>query len=829
MRVTDAGSLPDLLGWAYLAQEGTLLLKDGSLMRSWRYRGPDVARSTLAARRRLARHVNEALLPVRGEGLLYFDALRRPASGYAPVGDFPGPLTALIDEERRRAFTDGSLYASGYYLTFVQGPPKHNERIGRFFMKGVSTGVDWDARLAAFDEAAGALAMRLSGALDIQALSSDELMAYLHACLGTNGPSPKAPVPSMEISATLAAETLLGGMRPMMGPRHVRVVAITGFPESTDAGDLDFLARTGGALRWTTRFIPLSGEEAASSLRRRQLMWFQKRRGLSSWLIDIISKREKNAYQMRQEEQFFDQDAAKRSEEMAGAIAENAASEAAFGYFTAAITVMDEDESAADDAARQVLKALQDRGYAARIEDVNAVEAYLGSLPGHGYYNVRRPILSSLSVVHLVPMSSLWPGRAFNPSPYFPKESPPLLYGRSSGSPFRLSLHVGDVGHTLVVGRTGAGKSVLVGTLAAQWLRYRGSQVFLFDLGYSAATLALAAGGHHYDMAAGRPGSIPLQPLAEIHEAAERAWSMDWLETLCALQGLAVTPALRSNMAYSLSLLAASPREYRTLTELWAQVRDEALREALAPYTATGDLGLLLDGSVDGVRDQALNQRLHVFELSHLMDLSDKALIPALLHLFRCVESRLSAERPTLILIEEAWAAFMHGVFAQKIRQWLLTLRKQNAAVVLVAHSASQLAAPEARLITESCPTRIFLPNPDAMQMRGYYEALGLTEPELRLVASAQMKRDYLVRSPEGSSLIDLSVGKVLKAFLTPLPPRSASESLEAAQSLQIEHGPTWPAEWLRLKGLDAAAEEFEAMAGGSPKEASPQPLIMSS
>ena len=78
---------------------------------------------------------------------------------------------------------------------------------------------------------------------------------------------------------------------------------------------------------------------------------------------------------------------------------------------------------------------------------------------------------------------------------------PPLLFGKTEGAtPFRFSLHVGDVGHTLVVGPTGAGKSVLLALMALQFRRYPRSQVFAFDFGGSIRAAALAMGGDWHDL-----------------------------------------------------------------------------------------------------------------------------------------------------------------------------------------------------------------------------------------------------------------------------------------------------------------------------------------
>jgi type IV secretion system protein VirB4 len=123
---------------------------------------------------------------------------------------------------------------------------------------------------------------------------------------------------------------------------------------------------------------------------------------------------------------------------------------------------------------------------------------------------------------------------------------------------------------------------------------------------------------------------------------------------------------------------------------------------------------------------------------------------------------RLLDGRPTLIVIEELWGALLRSQFAQRIKQWLLTLRKQNAAVVLVAHSVEQIqSAPNAAVIWESCPTRIFLPNADAMApaTAALYAQLGLGEREIATIARARQKAEYYYRSPLGGRVFELSVG----------------------------------------------------------------------
>ena len=371
----------------------------------------------------------------------------------------------------------------------------------------------------------------------------------------------------------------------------------------------------------------------------------------------------------------------------------------------------------------------------------------------------------------------------------------------------------------MVVGATGAGKSVLVGLILAQWRRYAGSRTVTFDVGYSHYVSGRAMGAAHYDLAgtvahdAGDTEPVAMQPLRGVDRPDVRLWAVDWLEGLVEVQGERLSPDERGRLAHAVGLLAESPPEDRTLTALLVGLGDERLRALVRPYTLEGPYGQLFDADRDSFGRGEGAVRHQVVELSHLVGMSDRVLVPALTYLFRRVEESLDGS-PTLIVIEEAWAALMHGRFADRLRQWLLTLRKRNAAVVVVAHSPAQFrdGVKGAQLLVESCPTRIFLPNPDAAEpdTAALYRWLGLNGAEVARLARAKKKRDYYVRSPSGARTFDLALGPLEMAFLGTLPGRSADETVREAARLAEAEGDRWPAEWLRLCGLNAEADALD-------------------
>jgi type IV secretory pathway VirB4 component len=416
-------------------------------------------------------------------------------------------------------------------------------------------------------------------------------------------------------------------------------------------------------------------------------------------------------------------------------------------------------------------------------------------------------LLNTANVADLMPTTSVWPGLACNPSPYFPPKSPALLWAKTEGStPFRVNLHDADIGHTLIVGKTGSGKSTLVGLITAQFQRYLDAQVIVFDVGYSGCMLAKAAGAPHYDIRADRAGDLSFQPLAQIDDAAERAWAAEWVETLLTLQGVTTGPAQRGRIDRALALLATVPREHRTLTELTIHLQDATLVAALRPYTLAGHYGIL-DGNAEGFTLGAYQ----VFELKHLAEMDDKIVVPVLLYLLRRVEQRLTG-RPTLIILEELWAALCRSTFADRIKRWLITLRKNNAAIVLVAHSLAQLASlPDPQLITESCPTRIFLPNAEATSSRNIhlYHDMGLSDREIAIIARAVPKREYYFASPQGRRLFELGLGPVTLAFLSATVGLTMDETRQLAERYIDQYGRAWPAHWLAHLGLAEWGRRF--------------------
>lgn len=786
--------LCDYLPWAALVAPGVVLNKDGSFQRTAEFRGPDLDSATDAEVAAVAARLNNTLRRLGSGWALFVEARRDLAMAY-PDDVFPDPVSALVDEERKAQFREaGAHFESRYFLTLCYLPPA--ERTGwleGLFVEGrAGQAVDWRAQLAGFTDLSDRLLALVEG-LTPQAgwLDDAATLTFLHGAISTRRQSVRVPETPMQLDALLASEPLDGGLEPRLGGTHLRVLTLVGFPSQTVPGVLDELNRLAFPYRWTTRAICLDKTDAALLLGKIRRQWFAKRKSIAALLKEALTQ-EPSA--------LIDSDAANKASDADAALQDLGGDVVAYAYVTASFVVWDEDPARADAKLALAEKVIQGRDFTVIRERLNAVDAWLGTIPGQAYANLRQPPLSTLNLAHMAPLSAVWAGPERNAH----LGGPPLLMARTEGStPFRLSLHVGDVGHTLIVGPTGAGKSVMLALLALQFRRYPGAQIFAFDFGGSIRAAALAMGGDFHDLGGALTGegagSVILQPLARIDEEAERVWAADWLAAILAREGVTPTPAVREHVWSALASLASAPAGERTLTGLSALLASQELKAALAPFVLGGPWGRLLDAETEELGSAAVQ----AFETEGL---NGTAAAPAVLaYLFHRIGGRLDG-RPTLILVDEGWLALDDPGFGAQLREWLKTLRKKNASVIFATQSLADIEGSAiAPAIIESCPTRIFLPNPRALEPQGVaiYRRFGLNDRQIEILARAAPRRDYYVQSRAGDRLFDLGLGPVGLAFCAA---SSKTDQVDIA-ALQSGHGRRGFARaWLRHRGLPWAA-----------------------
>ena len=793
--------LADYLPWAALVAKGVVLNKDGSFQRTARFRGPDLDSATPAELVGTTARLNNALRRL-GSGWAIFVEAQRDAANRYPESRFPDAVSALVDAERKAQFEEeGAHFESAYYLTLCWLPPAEDAaRAEAWLYEGrAKGGVDGREVLRGFIDRTSRVLQLVEGFVpDAAWLDDAETLTYLHSCISTKRHRVRVPEVPMHLDALLVDEPLAGGLEPRLGSQHLRTLSVIGFPTATFPGVLDELNQLAFPYRWATRAIMLDKTDATRLLTKIRRQWFAKRKSVASILKEVMTNEATT---------LLDTDAANKALDADAALQELGSDTIGEAYVTATLTVWDADPRTADEKLRLVEKVIQGRDFTCIVETVNAIEAWLGSLPGQTYANVRQPPISTLNLAHMIPLSAVWAG----PERDEHLGAPPLFVAKTEGStPFRFSLHVGDVGHTLIIGPTGAGKSVLLALMALQFRRYAGSQVFAFDFGGSIRAAAIAMGGDWHDLGGAlsddNSNAVALQPLAAIDEAAERAWAAEWVAAILTREGLTVTPEAKEHLWTALTSLASAPSGERTLTGLAVLLQSSALKQALRPYCLGGPFGRLLDAEAERLGEADVQ----AFETEGLIG---SAAAPAILaYLFHRIEGRLSGA-PTLLIIDEGWLALDDTGFAEQLREWLKTLRKKNASVVFATQSLADVAGSAiAAALIESCPTRLFLPNERAIepQITAVYRQFGLNDRQIEIIARATPKRDYYCQSRRGNRLFELGLGEAALAFTA----ASSKTDQAAIADLLAAHGADgFAAAWLARKDIAWAAELLPTLA----------------
>lgn len=784
----------DLLNYAILADDGVCLNKDGSLTAGFIFAGADVSSSTIAQRNDLMNRINNVLCGFGTGWMVHVEAVRDRAPDYlnTDTAAFIHPVFAMIDEERKDYYQHVcARYDSDYYLFITYMPPnKAKASITHFMFEqngNVKQGLN--KHLETFKATCREVESHLKNYLHIERLTSYQkevgddvyychlLEALNHIISGKRQPM-QLPFCPTGLDTLLGSHDFWTGLNPKLDEQLLMTISINDFPDSSTPNMLYYLDKLGIDYRWSTRFSFFDATDAEKALYQEQKKWKQK----------IISFKDKLLTTPNPK---IDRDAQRMYLQYSVAADLIKANGVQYGHYTSTMIIRANTQQALEDKAELVINAIKHLGFNAMIETVNAVDAFLGSLPSDSLHNVRRPLVSTLNLAAMLPVSALWTGAMINPCELYPKNSPAImLCGSDGNAPFWLNLHHSDLGHTLCFGPPGAGKSTMLATLVSQALRYPNSQHFVMDKDYSAYTLS-QCGGVHYDIC--KDPNISFAPLSKLREDFD--WTCEYVIKLLVLQDLHVSHAQKNTLQETLRELAdTSALEHITLSEL-VNVADIEIADALKYYTL-GSAGALLNNPTDSFQQVSLQ----VFEMGELMGRGDQELIPVLLYLFRQIERSLDGH-PAFLWIDEAWVALKHPVFRGMIEEWLRVLRKKNCIVALFTQSLGEVLKSDIfEMLLIACPTKIYLPNPEADSnvIKPIYTSFGLNDRQIDIIKNGQLKRDYYITQPLGNRLFNLDLGELALAFVA----KSSKHDVAAVKAHVNQYADQWYQHWLVTCGV---------------------------
>lgn len=791
----------DRLPYLALVDEHVVLLRDGSVMLSLMV--PGLAFET-ADTGELNAHAatREVLLrsALDARFVLYHHVVRRQVE-VELEGRFADPVSAHIDARWRERTGSGALYVNDQFVTLVRRPARGKagwpEKLARMLRgrneEGAIAADPSDVRslraaASALVASLGVYGARLLGDYEGAGGLCSEALELLSALYNGEMRPVRRPAAGTDVGRMLPYRRVSFGLdalelRGAGGLDFASIVSLKDYPDTTAPGLTDALLRLPCELTLTESYAPADRQVARER-------------------IDLAIRRLKSA----------DEEALAERRDMASARDALGTGSVGFGDHHLSVMVRSADLARLDDATALCAAALADAGAIAVREDVNLEAAFWGQMPGNEGYVVRRSLISSANMacfgsLHGFAMGQAW-GNHWGDAV--------TLLATTSSTPFFFNFHQGDLGNFTVIGPSGSGKTVVMNFLAAQAQKFS-PRTILFDKDRGAEVFLRAIGGTYSRIAAGHPTGF--NPLALPDTAGNRAFLRDWLGVLLKAQG----PEEEAIVAGAVDAAYANDASLRRLShfrELLAGSRRPEpgdLASRLDAWIGAGEHGWLFDNADDRLD---LGRRVLGFDMTALLE-SPRLRTPVMMYLFHRIEERLDGE-PTMILIDEGWKALDDPVFAQRIRDWLKTLRKRNALVGFATQSARDaLDSSIGPALVEQTATMLFMPNARA-RAEDYCEGFGLTGHELEVIRTLPAhSRAFLIRQSDASVVVRLDLAG-MPEVLTVLSGREST--VRRLDGLRARHGDA-PQGW--YPHLTGAAWPGDGPGDGSEDEQSAAPAAV--
>jgi type IV secretion/conjugal transfer VirB4 family ATPase len=496
------------------------------------------------------------------------------------------------------------------------------------------------------------------------------------------------------------------------------------------------------------------------------------------------------------------------AEDAQDALVELTAGEMTYGYYNMTILAIGSTSREVNGSADMIASTLRSGGYTITRERQGLMSAFLGSLPGNSKAQLRKYLASTANLADLAPIRTISRGEPTHKlfSRVLQRQVPAhVRFMTPYGIPFDFNTHAEDLGHVVVIGGSGSGKTTVMGLLTAQFQKFYPCQTFIFDKDHSMSLLTTLMGGVSMDFTNLGKRAVKINPVYRMLNDGEDLALLRWLDVLFSSNGATLSAEDKEELSEAIQKLKSlGPMQWR-LGTLYTIISGANKRLALklAPYVdRSNDEGSFARGAYsdyfDNDEDEFALTSIVCMETGKLLQTAEIA-APFMDYAFYCIEKQLDGETPTFIYVEESWYMLANPTFEEKINDWLRTFRKKKAFVVFATQSPEELQRLKSwAAFVANVPTRIFLPsiNDSIAATAGIYRALfNLNDAQLELLASAVPKRDYLLCKPGLTRLVQASMPSVLIAINEGT---SRSEVREKALDAAAQGESGWELKFLR-------------------------------
>jgi type IV secretion/conjugal transfer VirB4 family ATPase len=524
---------------------------------------------------------------------------------------------------------------------------------------------------------------------------------------------------------------------------YVRVLTLKELPSETRPLLLQGLFDVPANFHVVTEWHPVTNEKARKEIASRRRHHHNSKTSFVSNLQD----RGNTANQ----DNLVDDSKAAAVAELGGALTAMGMEGKNFGEFTLSVVIYDEDHVRVEHTVAEFQKLFTQHDGLLYEERYNLLNAFFATVPGNKQFNLRKQwALNSnyadLSFLFTVDSGSQW-------NPHLEREYLAVLES-THGTPYYLNLHAGDVAHTLLLGATGSGKSFCLSSTLQAAQKYN-PLTFIFDLGGSYESLTRVFGGTYLNVGLKNPGfTINPFSLAQTHE--NQNFLFLFLRVLIEAGGrYELTTEDEKALFAAIERVYKLPAEIRTLTNFVSILGP--LGERLHRWTQAGQFGYLFD-NVEDTLTFSLFQTFNFDGWDKYPDVLEPVLFYVLQRASTEIEKAANTATFKIFVIDEGWIFLKNHTIRDWITRAEKTWRKKNAAMILATQSVVELASSDMlHIVNESCPTKIFLSNPN-IDRKLYAEIFQLNDTQLELLESLVPKRELLVIQPRGTKKLVLEV-----------------------------------------------------------------------
>lgn len=668
-----------------------------------------------------------------GNVTLYFHTIRRRKPLMEKNVDYSVDPTvrtskdfiSYLEDEWQRKNSGSDSYFNELYVSILYEPDKEGAAVIEYmFTKLRQKGNKgaWENDMREMHESMNEMTTRVLNTLrdyDTKLLgvkkTKEGVFCELSEFLGTIvncGDSSPMMVPRNSLDEYLPTNRLFFGSRSIesrgpKGKKFAGVVSVREYGPNTSAGVFD------GFLQMPFEFIMTQSFSFSNRTIAINKMQLQQNR--------MIQAEDKAVSQIAEISQALDM-------AMSGDIG--------FGEHHISLLCIDRDLKALENTLSMAAVELSNCGMQPVREHVNMEPSYWGQLPGNLGYIIRRSTINTLNLAGFASMHNYPPG-SMNGNHWGDAVT---VLDTTSGTPFYFNFHVRDVGHTLIIGPTGAGKTVLMNFLCAQAQKFR-PRSFFFDKDRGAEIFIRAMDGVYTVI---DPGSnCGFNPLQLDDNGENRAFILEWLKTLVTSHGETLdaedikilTQAIDGNYR-----LDKRDRKLSNIAPFLGMDGPGTIASRLAMWHGKGSHAKIFDNDEDKI-DLGLS-RVFGFEMAELLK-DPLSLSPVLLYIFHRINISLDGSR-TMIVLDEAWALIDNPVFAPKIKDWLKVLRKLNTFVIFATQSVEDATKSQiSDTLIQQTATQIFLPNLKATDV--YKTAFMLSQREYMLIKTTDPGSRYFL------------------------------------------------------------------------------------